>query len=76
MESSEKEEKNILKFEPGKTYFFISFSLVCGGKSTFFEAIKTETEKEKEKYNIKLVYSDKIREAFFTNAERKARNDF
>ena len=51
-----------LKFELGKTYFFISFSLVCGGKSTFFEAIKTETEKEKEKYNLKLVSSDKIRE--------------
>ena len=62
MESPKKEEENILKFEPGKTYFFISFALVCGGKSTFYEAIKTETEKEKEKYNIKLVSSDKIRE--------------
>ena len=62
MESPKKEEENILKFEPGKTYFFISFALVCGGKSTFYEVIKTETEKEKEKYNIKLVSSDKIRE--------------
>jgi len=62
MESPKKEEENILKFEPGKTYFFISFALVCGGKSTFYEAIKAETEKEKEKYNIKLVSSDKIRE--------------
>ena len=62
MESPKKEDKLLLKFELGKTYFFISFSLVCGGKSTFFEAIKTETEKEKEKYNLKLVSSDKIRE--------------
>ena len=59
----EKEEKH-LKLEPGKTYFFICFALVCGGKSTFFEQIKsqTETEKNKGKYNIKLISSDKIRE--------------
>ena len=61
------EEKNIqknLKLEMGKTYFFISFALVCGGKSTFYEEIKTQTqsEKNKSKYNIKLVSSDKIRE--------------
>ena len=65
METQEKtEEKKYLLFEQGKIYFFISFALVCGGKSTFFEEIKsqTEKEKEKEKYNISLVSSDKIRE--------------
>ena len=65
METKEKkEEKKYLLFEQGKIYFFISFALVCGGKSTFFEEIKsqTEKEKEKEKYNISSVSSDKIRE--------------
>ena len=62
-EEQKKEEKHF-KFEPGKTYFFICFALVCGGKSTFFEEIKSQTqsEKNKDKYNIKLVSSDKIRE--------------
>ena len=64
MENPEKKEEKILPFEKGKIYFFMSFSLVCGGKSTFFEEIKTQTgkENEKEKYNIILVSSDKIRE--------------
>ena len=63
MEKQEKVERNF-KFEEGKTYFFICFALVCGGKSTFFEEIKSQTqsEKNKSKYNIKLVSSDKIRE--------------
>ena len=64
MENPEKKEEKILPFEKGKIYFFMSFSLVCGGKSTFYEEIKTQTgkENEKEKYNIILVSSDKIRE--------------
>ena len=64
METQEKKDEKYLPFEQGKIYFFISFALVCGGKSTFFEEIKsqTEKEKEKEKYNISLVSSDKIRE--------------
>ena len=64
MENPEKKEEKILPFEKGKIYFFMSFSLVCGGKSTFFEEIKNQTgkENEKEKYNIILVSSDKIRE--------------
>ena len=64
MENPEKKEEKYLPFEKGKIYFFMSFSLVCGGKSTFFEEIKTQTgkENEKEKYNIILVSSDKIRE--------------
>ena len=64
MENLEKKEEKILPFEKGKIYFFMSFSLVCGGKSTFYEEIKTQTgkENEKEKYNIILVSSDKIRE--------------
>ncbi len=63
MEKQEKVER-LFKFEEGKTYFFICFALVCGGKSTFFEEIKSQTqsEKNKSKYNIKLVSSDKIRE--------------
>ena len=64
MENPEKKEEKYLPLEKGKIYFFMSFSLVCGGKSTFFEEIKTQTgkENEKEKYNIILVSSDKIRE--------------
>ena len=64
METQEKKDEKYLPFEQGKIYFFISFALVCGGKSTFYEEIKsqTEKEKEKEKYNISLVSSDKIRE--------------
>ena len=64
MENPEKKEEKILPLEKGKIYFFMSFSLVCGGKSTFFEEIKNQTgkENEKEKYNIILVSSDKIRE--------------
>ena len=64
MEKPEKKEEKYLQFEKGKIYFFMSFSLVCGGKSTFYEEIKTQTgkENEKEKYNIILVSSDKIRE--------------
>ena len=63
MEKEEKKQYHF-KLEEGKTYFFICFALVCGGKSTFFEEIKsqTQTEKNKSKYNIKLVSSDKIRE--------------
>lgn len=63
MEKEEKKQYHF-KLEEGKTYFFICFALVCGGKSTFFEEIKSQTqsEKNKSKYNIKLVSSDKIRE--------------
>ena len=63
MEKQEKVERHF-KLEEGKTYFCICFALVCGGKSTFFEEIKSQTqsEKNKSKYNIKLVSSDKIRE--------------
>ena len=60
----EPKEELHMKLEPGKTYFFICFALVCGGKSTFFEQIKsqTQTEQNKDKYNLKLISSDKIRE--------------
>ena len=52
-----------LKLEEGKTYFFICYALVCGGKSTFFEQIQsqTNTEENKGKYNVKMVSSDQIR---------------
>ena len=52
-----------IKFEEGKIYFFICYALVCGGKSTFFEQIQTQTntEENKNKYNVKLVSSDQIR---------------
>ena len=48
MEKEEKEHYHF-KLEEGKTYFFICFSLVCGGKSTFFEEIKSQTQSEKNK---------------------------
>ena len=52
-----------LKLQEGKTYFFICYALVCGGKSTFYEQIlsQTSTEENKKKYNIKMVSSDQIR---------------
>ena len=52
-----------IKFEEGKTYFFICYALVCGGKSTFFGQILSQTSKDenKNKYNVKVVSSDEIR---------------
>ena len=63
MEIKETKEEKI-KLEPGNTYFFICFALVCGGKSTFFEQIisQTNSDQNKDKYNISIVSSDKIRE--------------
>ena len=63
MEIEETKEEKI-KLEPGNTYFFICFALVCGGKSTFFEQIisQTNSDQNKDKYNISIVSSDKIRE--------------
>ena len=57
------ETEKRIKLEEGKIYFFICYALVCGGKSTFFEQIQTQTtsEENKDKYNIKLVSSDQIR---------------
>ena len=63
MEIKENNEERI-KLEPGNTYFFICFALVCGGKSTFFEQITSQTnsDQNKDKYNVNIVSSDKIRE--------------
>ena len=57
------ESENRIKFEEGKIYFFICYALVCGGKSTFFEQIQsqTNTEENNSKYNVKMVSSDQIR---------------
>ena len=75
MESPKKEEEKKVekhfKLEEGKTYFFICFALVCGGKSTFFDEIKSQTEKNESKYNIKLVSSDKIREDLSLKMQNK-----
>ena len=51
------------KFKEGNTYFFICYALVCGGKSTFFDQIITQTgtEENKLKYNVIMVSSDQIR---------------
>ena len=52
-----------IKLEKGNTYFFFCYALVCGGKSTFFNQIitQTNTDENKQNYNIKLVSSDEIR---------------
>ena len=57
------ESEKRIKLEEGKIYFFICYALVCGGKSTFFEQIKTQTnmDENKNKYNVKMVSSDQIR---------------
>ena len=68
MESNEK-----LIFEEGKIYFFICYALVCGGKSTFFEQIISQTSKEetKEKYNVSFVSSDEIRSQLTHDLQNK-----
>ena len=57
------ESEKRIKLEEGKIYFFICYALVCGGKSTFFEQVlsQTSTDENKDKYNIKMVSSDIIR---------------
>ena len=57
------ESEKRIKFEEGKMYFFMCYALVCGGKSTFFEQILSQTSKEenKNKYNVNFVSSDEIR---------------
>ena len=75
MEFPENKEERI-EFQPGNTYFFICFALVCGGKSTFFEQIisQTTTDQNKDKYNIKIVSSDKIREDLSLQLQKKNPN--
>ena len=75
MEFPENKEERI-EFQPGNTYFFICFALVCGGKSTFFEQIisQTSTDQNKDKYNIKIVSSDKIREDLSLQLQKKNPN--
>ena len=52
-----------IKLEKGNTYFFFCYALVCGGKSTFFNQIisQTNNDENKNNYNIKMVSSDEIR---------------
>jgi vacuolar-type H+-ATPase subunit F/Vma7 len=59
----ESESAKKIKFQAGNTYFLICYALVCGGKSTFYEQIISQTgaEENKDKYNIKMVSSDQIR---------------
>ena len=75
MEFPENKEERI-KLEQGNTYFFICFALVCGGKSTFFEQIisQTSSEQNKDKYNIQIVSSDKIREDLSLQMQKKNPN--
>ena len=57
------ESEKRMKLEEGKIYFFICYALVCGGKSTFFEQVQSQTSNDynKNKYNVKMVSSDQIR---------------
>ena len=75
MEFPENKEERI-QFQPGNTYFFICFALVCGGKSTFFEQIisQANSDQNKDKYNIKTVSSDKIREDLSIQMQKKNPN--
>lgn len=67
---------NRIKLEEGKTYFFICYALVCGGKSTFFDQIltQTSTEENKNKYNVKFVSSDQIRADLSHEMQKKEPN--
>ena len=75
MEIKETKEERI-KLEPGNTYFFICFALVCGGKSTFFDQITSQanSDQNKDKYNINIVSSDKIREDLSIQMQKKNPN--
>ena len=70
------ESINRIKLEEGKIYFFICYALVCGGKSTFFEQIQfqTNTEENKNKYNVKMVSSDLIRAELSNEMQKKNPN--
>ena len=59
----ESESTKKIKLQAGNTYFLICYALVCGGKSTFYEQIisQTSAEENRDKYNIKMVSSDQIR---------------
>lgn len=59
----ESESAKKIKLQAGNTYFLICYALVCGGKSTFYEQIisQTNAKENKDKYNIKMVSSDQIR---------------
>ena len=75
MEAIENKEESV-KLEPGNTYFFICFALVCGGKSTFFDQITSQanSDQNKDKYNINIVSSDKIREDLSIQMQKKNPN--
>ena len=75
MEFPENQDERI-KLEQGNTYFFICFALVCGGKSTFFNQIISQTgsEQNKDKYNINFVSSDQIREELSLEMQKKNPN--
>ena len=75
MEAIENKEERV-KLEPGNTYFFICFALVCGGKSTFFDQITSQanSDQNKDKYNINIVSSDKIREDLSIQMQKKNPN--
>jgi hypothetical protein len=70
------ESINRTKLEEGKTYFFICYALVCGGKSTFFEQIQfqTGTGENKNKYNVRMVSSDQIRAELSYDMQKKNPN--
>ena len=59
----ESESTKKIKLQAGNTYFLICYALVCGGKSTFYEQIisQTSAEENRDKYKIKMVSSDQIR---------------
>ena len=66
-----KSEIKRMKLEEGKTYFFICYALVCGGKSTFFNQIKDLGKENPDKYNIQFVSSDEIRAELSHQMQKK-----
>ncbi len=62
-----------IRLKKGNTYFFICYALVCGGKSTFFEQIlsQTGTEENKSNYNVIMVSSDQIRADLSREMQKK-----
>ena len=65
-----------INLEKGKIYFLFCYALVCGGKSTFFNQIisQTNNDENKQNYNIKMVSSDEIRANLSKEMQKKNPN--
>ena len=64
------------KLSKGKNYFLICYSLVSGGKSTFYNYILDFTKKDefKNNFNVFYVSSDQVRDELAKEFQKKIKN--